>query len=398
MTTTDPISEFNRALDFAGKQLRRLVERHADYFPMVTSSGRWHHDGEFWTDWCGGFLAGLLWLFYERTGDSWWRDYAEHYSELLRPRRSDREVHDLGFIFLNSYGRWYELTGDESRLEVVAEAGATLAQRFQPKGQYIASFMGPHSLFIDIMMNVPIIFTTAAWLERNPVFSEKKAGFWQRAVATQPHDRRPRHEARPAAEQLRQLAVQHCLTSQRTLVRPDGSTAHEAVFDTTTGEFLRQSTRQGMRADSCWSRGLAWALYGFGLAYRHSGERQFLDTAQQCAAYYLEHVPQGGVPYWDFQDQQEIWDSSAAAIAACGLLLLEELSSTTATGQPAGYRDAALDILTTLCSDRFLAASTEGWEGILLHGVYHKHKNLGVDESVIWGDHFFVEALTAALK
>jgi unsaturated chondroitin disaccharide hydrolase len=50
-----------------------------------------------------------------------------------------------------------------------------------------------------------------------------------------------------------------------------------------------------------------------------------------------------------------------------------------------------------LCTDSFLANNKPGWEGVLLHGLYHYHKKLGVDESVIWGDHFFVEALVKAV-
>jgi unsaturated chondroitin disaccharide hydrolase len=104
------------------------------------------------------------------------------------------------------------------------------------------------------------------------------------------------------------------------------------------------------------------------------------------------------VPHWDF-DLPEVaphwWDSSAGAIAASGLLdLAEQVSDPT---HQARYRGAALTILQTLCSEQFLARGRPEWEGILLHGVYHYHKNLGVDESVAWGEHFFVEALVKAV-
>src|SRR5262249_26469003 len=126
-------------------------------------------------------------------------------------------------------------------------------------------------------------------------------------------------------------------------------------------------------------------------------EAEFLGTAQRCADCYLRRAPTGQVPPWDFDvpgDAPHLPDSSAAAIAASGLSDLSEL----ATGQDAGrYRAAALTIIQMLSSDAYLARSHPGWEGILLHGVYHYHKNLGVDESVIWGDHFFVEALVKAL-
>src|SRR5207248_10565750 len=90
------------------------------------------------------------------------------------------------------------------------------------------------------------------------------------------------------------IARRHCLTSRRVLVRGDGSTAHEGLFDLETGAFIRQSTHQGFRGDSCWSRGLAWALYGFGTAYEYTRDPRFLDTACLCADFYLEQTPEIG--------------------------------------------------------------------------------------------------------
>jgi unsaturated chondroitin disaccharide hydrolase len=81
--------------------------------------------------------------------------------------------------------------------------------------------------------------------------------------------------------------MDHCLTTRRVLVRGDGSTAHEGIFDLATGEFLRQSTHQGYRGDSCWSRGLTWSLYGFGVAYRYTQDRRFLETAELNAEFYI---------------------------------------------------------------------------------------------------------------
>ena len=151
------------------------------------------------------------------------------------------------------------------------------------------SFVADESLFIDIMMNVGVIFYAA--------------------------------EQTGDAELLR-IAMQHCLTTRRTLVRGDGSTAHEGIFDTTTGEFLRQSTHQGWRSDSAWARGQAWALYGFGTAYGFTRDERFLHTAEACADFYIEHTPDHGVPPndWDEPDPALPYESSAAAIAASGML------------------------------------------------------------------------------
>ncbi|MHB1558103.1 MAG: glycoside hydrolase family 88 protein [Isosphaeraceae bacterium] len=359
----DLLPRLERAANFAAGQVRGTIERHPDYFPIYTVEGRWAHRGELWTDWCGGFHAGMMWRLARRTGDPWWREAAEHYSRLLEHRQHDREVHDLGFIFLNTYLPWHRLTGDESLRQVLITAGRTLAMRFNPRGQYLRSFLAPESLFIDIMMNVPLIF----------------------------------HAAREAGDHgLYELAAAHCRTTERTLVRPDGSTAHEGLFNPETGEFLGQSTQQGLRADSTWTRGLAWSLYGFTRAFSYTGDPADLDVARRNADCYLRRCPDSLVPPWDFDapespDRPE--DSSAAAIAASGLW---DLASICRRGDPSGadrYRDSALTILDSLASDRYMAWATPGWEGVLKHGVYHLPKGLGVDESVMWGEFFFLEAV-----
>jgi unsaturated chondroitin disaccharide hydrolase len=358
------LPRFRSALDFAADQCRRLVAARPDYVPMYTVGGRWGREDERWTHWCEGFYPGIFWLLHKHTGAAEWRGLAERYSKPLEPRRFDRAVHDLGFLFFSTYLRWYRLTGEPRLRDVLIDAGRTLALRRQ-KGGYLASFVGPQSLFIDIMMNVGIILWAAG--------------------AT-------------GDRGLRDVALEHCRTTQKYLVRPDGGTAHEGIFDVDTGEFLRQSTHQGWGADSTWTRGLAWAVYGFTAVHRLSGEAEFLDTARRCADCYLRRAPPGLVPPWDFDvppDEPQLWDSSAGAITASGLWDLSEQVGDPA--EAARYRSAALTILDTLCSDEFLARSRPEWEGILRHGVYHYHKGLGVDESVAWGDHFFVEALVKAV-
>ena len=362
-------ANYTRALEFAERQVAALTERHPDFFPIYTRGGKWFHEGELWTDWTGGFLAGMMWQFHRRTGDPVWRQRAEHYSKLLEHRQHDRNVHDLGFIFLSTYLPWYELTKDESIHQVLIQAGRTLAMRFMERGQYLRSFVAPESLFIDIMMNVPIIFYAARETGDN---------------------------------ELRRIADAHCRTTRDRLVRFEGSTAHEGIFDTETGEFLRESTHQGLRPDSAWARGLAWSMYGFSKSYALSGDQDFLDVAERNADYWITHLPKDHVPYWDFHadvSQPAPWgaqkDSSAAAIAASGLLDLER--QTKSTDRAVVYRQTALSMLDALVSPEYLADETPGWEGILKHGVYHTAKDLGVDESVMWGEYFLVEALTKAV-
>jgi unsaturated chondroitin disaccharide hydrolase len=362
----DPhIAKFSQALDFAERQVAATIERAPDYFPIYTVGGRWHHAGELWTDWTGGFFAGMMWQFFRRSGQPVWQERAEHYSRLLEPRQHDRNVHDLGFIFLNTYRPWYRLTGDDRLRDVLIRAGRTLALRFQPRGRYLCSFIGPESLFIDIMMNVPLIFYAA-------------------------------HETNDRA--LDEIATAHCRTTRDTLVRQDGSTAHEGIFDPRSGRFLRQSTHQGLSAESNWARGLAWSLYGYSQVYALTGNDEFLAVAERNADFWLTHLPLDHIPYWDFAADQSVplpWgpqkDSSAAAIAASGLLDLER--QTRSLDRAVAYRRTALAMLDALTGPAYLARETPESEGILQHGVYHTAKNLGVDESVMWGDYFFVEAL-----
>ena len=377
MAPTNLHGQIKQALRLAQTRVRRLIQTHPGFYPLYTDQGRWKHDKPAWTHWGDGFLPGMMWLFLEsgQTDDpAYWRCAAEKYSEGLEHRKEDREVHDLGFIFYHgTFKRWYEATvregkPDQRLLDVVIRAGQVLATRFQDNGKYLRSFIDSASLFIDIMMNVPLIFYVAA------LTNDAK---------------------------LREVAYDHCLTTRRTAVRGDGSTAHEAVFDTRTGEFLRQATHQGFRGDSAWSRGLTWSLYGFGTCYQLTGDLRFLQTAELNAQFYLAMTPSDGVPPWDY-DAPESGplsrrqpDSSAAAVAACGLFDLAKLSRDPANANL--YRDAALNIVNTLTQPPYLASEDPSWEGILKRGVYHIHKLLGVDESVMWGEFFFVEALTKAL-
>ena len=358
-----------QTMQFAQHQLRSLVTKHPDAFPMYTESGKWSLTGERWTNWCEGFLGGQLWLAFQFAADTeeraWFRSRAEHYSCLVEPRKMDLTVHDLGFVFLSTWKRWYDLTSDPAKQAVVVQAGRSLSQRFQSKGQYLASFLGRHSLFIDIMMNVPVIF-----------YAARVTG-----------DR-----------ELYAVASAHCETTRRYLVRTDGSTAHEGLFDTETGAFIGQSTQQGWQASSCWARGLAWSLYGFGTVYTYTHNPADLATAEANAQYYMSHCPESGVPPNDFDEPNPSlpYESSAAAIAAGGLWQLADLLA--GTDRETVYREYAIKILKTLTSEEFSGASVGGWEGLLRHGIYNLGLGLGVDESVMCGDYFFLDMVAKGLE
>ena len=357
------------AFDFAQDQVKSLLKKYpADYYPMYTVGGQFGHDRKRWTHWCDGFYPGMMFVFAKRTGKSEWLDHAIRYATPLENRQYDRAVHDLGFLFFSTHLRWLELGGPAQHIEpLLIQAGRTMAMRFMERGQYLRSFVEPASLFIDIMMNVGTLF-----------YAGLKAG----------------------DAHVLDIAHRHCLTTRRTIVRGDGSTSHEAIFEVETGECLRQTTHQGYRGDSCWSRGLAWSLYGFTRSYLQTQRGEYLETAMLNADYYLQHTPADGVTPWDY-DAPETGplaksqvDTSACAIAASGLLDLADAVPDRTKAR--AYRDFALTGLQTL-SQKYLGNLTPGFEGILNGGVYHIHKNLGVHEAVLFGEYFFVEALDKAL-
>jgi unsaturated chondroitin disaccharide hydrolase len=363
-------ARLQNAFDFAQSQVKSLLRKYPpDYYPMYTVKGQFGQDRKRWTHWCDGFYPGLMFIFAEATGEEFWLEKAIAYATPLEKRQYDRAVHDLGFLFFSTHLRWLGLGGPAKRIEpLLIQAGKTMAMRFMEKGQYLRSFVEPASLFIDIMMNVGVIF-----------YAGLKTG----------------------DERLLDIAHKHCMTTRRTLVRGDGSTSHEAIFDLETGQCLRQSTHQGYRGDSCWSRGLAWSLYGFTRSYLQTRRAEYLQTAMLNAEYYLENTPPDGVTPWDYDapesgplSRSQV-DTSACAIAASGLLDLAEVAPDSIRAR--AYREFALTTLGTL-SEKYLGNLTPGFEGVLNGGVYHIHKKLGVHEAVMFGEYFFVEALDKALK
>jgi unsaturated chondroitin disaccharide hydrolase len=353
------------AVQVAAGKAAQLATRFPDYLPLYTDHGRWKHGKETWTNWCEGFLGGQMWLFHELGLGGNWRERAEHYSLLVAESQFDDQVHDLGFVLCPTWKKWWDLTGDGTRRDVVIQGGKTMASRFNPKGRYLRSFLAPDSCFIDIMMNVGIIAVAA--LESGD-------------------------------QGLLDVAELHCETTRKYLVRGDGSVSHEGIFDLESGEFLRQTTQQGWRGDSSWARGLAWSLYGFTSMYALTGNPHWLATARLNAGYWLEHTSGGDpVPPNDFDEPRPSrrWESSAAACAAGGLMMLAALVDDDDTA--GRYHAHAEATVARLCQPEFVAHEPE-WEGALKHGSYHERKQLGVDESVMWGDYFFVETLARVLQ
>jgi unsaturated chondroitin disaccharide hydrolase len=189
---------------------------------------------------------------------------------------------------------------------------------------------------------------------------------------------------------LRTIAVNHALTVRRNNVRPDGSTYQMVVFDPRTGRVRSKQTVQGLSADSTWSRGQAWGITGFTTVYRETRDARFLQTARQLADYFLAHLPADHVPLWDFDAPAgDPKDSSAAAIAASGLIELAQLDP---DGSRRGrYLTAAKQILDALSSPPYRSSVT-GPPSILLHGTQNKPKGVA-DVGLVYGDYYYLQAL-----
>lgn len=251
--------------------------------------------------WTNGFWAGLLWQMYHATGKKLYRESAENVEKLL-----DKALygfmglhHDTGFMWLHSAVADYRLTGNpHSRVRGLMAANI-LAGRFNPTGQYIRAW-NPESveagedctgwIIVDSMMNIPLLYWASEEL-RDPRFAH--------------------------------IAQAHADTVRRTLVREDGSCGHIACIDPETGELDRVLAGQGYSDTSSWSRGQSWILYGFALSYRHTGKREYLDTAKRTANYFLANISMTDhIARCDFRQPSEpdYLDTSAGLCAACGLL------------------------------------------------------------------------------
>jgi unsaturated chondroitin disaccharide hydrolase len=319
--------------------------------------------------WTTSFRTGMLWLAWELTGDDEFKGAALVDAADFERRVRDGEdldTHDLGFLYTLSTVAAWRLTGDERARAASVLAADHLMQRFlEPAGiiQAWGDLTDPAQrgrTIIDSLMNMPLL-TWAGEQTGDPRFAD--------AVR--------RHTSQLRAH----------------ILREDDSTFHTFYWDAESGEPLRGATEQGASDESCWARGQAWGIYGFAMNYGATGDEQLLEASRRCAEYFLRHLPADDVPFWDlvYTDGSDApRDSSAAAIAVCGLLELAALE--TDAGRSAEWTTRAHSILASLI-DRYTPASPEDSDALLLHGVYDLPKANGVDEGTLWGDYFFLEAL-----
>ena len=337
----------------------RAAERVGNGFPHLTEGGRWRTtpDG----GWTGGFWVGILWLTHLMTGEERFARLARRWLPLLECRRKDR-MFDLGFLFYPSFVLGYRITGDENLRRVALEAAETMVGLSHGKSGFICQEVWEDGrrlgrTCIDVMMDLPLLWWAHTETGREEFYS---------------------------------AALLHSARTAEILIGENGPKIQAADIDLETGEIVRKITLHGYRHDSRWTRGMAWCIYGFALAHHATGSDAFLSTAERLADIFIRSLPSDSVPYWDLDDPNipnAPKDSSAAAIACSGLMTLHRIGGGERFGR------AADDILKSLRTN-YLAGDDQ--DGILAGGCFDFPKGIGVGESLVWGDYYFLEALMKA--
>ncbi|MBO1751308.1 glycoside hydrolase family 88 protein [Actinotalea sp. BY-33] len=320
--------------------------------------------------WTTSFWPGTQWLAYELTGEDAFRAAGrEHVVDFARrvEQGEDLHTHDLGFLYTLSGVAPWRLTGDEQARQAALAAADHLMVRFlEPAGilQAWGDVSDPAQrgrTIVDSLMNMPLL-----------TWAGEQTG----------------------QERYPDAVRRHTAQLSEHVLRPDGTTFHTFYWDPVTGAPLYGATEQGAGDDSCWARGQAWGIYGFALNHQATGDPALLRSAERCADRFLADLPQDGVPYWDlvYTDGSDApRDSSAAAIAACGLHHLAAVETDPARRER--YATAGLDMLRALVAGYTPAAEGVESDALLLHSVYDAPKGIGVDEGSLWGDYFYLEAL-----
>ncbi|SHF56319.1 Glycosyl Hydrolase Family 88 [Mariniphaga anaerophila] len=326
---------------------------------------RWIGKGYDWTE---GFWPGTCWMLYDYTKNEQWKKGAVAAQELFRHHKNLTNDHDLGFIFNNSFGKAYKVTGDETNKQVLIDAAESLSTRFNESVGCIQSWDCVDNwqskrgwkfpVIVDNLMNLEMLFEVSQYTGN---------------------------------EKYKEIAIAHANITMKNHFRPDGSSYHVVDYDPETGETRSKETAQGYADESAWARGQAWGLYGYTMCYRYTKDQKYLDFAKKIADFILNHpnYPEDGVPYWDFDapripDAER--DASAAAIMASAMI---ELSAYT-NGK---YLDNAKHILKSLASEEYSANPGENGNFLLKHSVGSIPHGNEIDVPLNYADYYYIEAL-----
>ncbi len=327
-------------------------------------------------DWCCGFLAGELWQMYQYSHDPFWREQAVSNTWPLERVKLHGGSHDLGFMVYNSFGKAWELTGEQSYRDVVMTAARTLSKRFDERVGCIRSWSWgtpdrwQFAVIIDNMMNLELLFQAS-----------RISG-----------DR-----------QFYNMAVSHANATMKNHFRPDGSSYHVVDYNPADGSVIKRITHQGLFDESVWSRGQGWGLYGFTMCYRYTHDKAYLEQARKIARFWLSQpdMPEDRVPYWDMRDPAVKTgvgpavdggcprDASAAAIIASALY---ELALYVGEGEAAEYREAADKMVHSL--ETAYQPELQTQQGfLLLHSTGNYPAKDEIDVPINYADYYYLEAL-----
>ena len=338
----------------ASSKIPRSMDAHKLHWNMVSVD-----------DWTSGFFPGVLWYDYEYSREPEIKEKAVYFTRLLESLSHKVTSHDLGFQIFCSYGNAYRLTKDKYYKDVILKSAEELSKLYNPRVGTILSWPWkvaengwPHNTIIDNMMNLELLF----WASKNG-----------------------------GGKKYYDMALSHARVTKENHFRQDGSCYHVAVYDTISGRLIKGITHQGYSDRSMWARGQAWAIYGYTVVYRETKDPKYLDFVQKVADVYLERLPEDKVPYWDFSAPgipDVPRDASAAAVVASALL---ELSAYLPNGKGKHYKDAAIEMLTSLSSDNYQSGKSN--PAFLLHSTGHWPAHSEIDASIIYADYYYIEAL-----
>lgn len=361
------ISAALKKVDYAIETLGDKFASHSSinnvYQPVLNDSG-----------WNSGFWTGILWLSYELSGDEKYKKLAMQHIPTYTKRMIERlgiDHHDMGFVCIPSCIAAYKITGDKEAKKTALMAADNLMLRYHEKGQFIQAWgkiddLEAHRLIVDCLLNIPLLY-------------------WASSVTDDP--------------KYADAAYKHYRTTIENAIREDSSTFHTFYFDPETGAPIKGVTAQGASDDSCWARGQAWAIYGMMLTRIYIDDPDAVPLCKKLTNFYLNRLPKDYVPFWDmsFTDgDDEPRDSSSASIAVCGILeLIKYLPDNDSNKEV--YKNT-VNLMMESLYDNYSTKDTPESNGLLLHAVYSKPGNNGVDECNIWGCYFYMEALARLSK
>lgn len=335
--------------------------------------------------WVSGFYPGSILYLYEYTKDSALLQEANERLKQLEKLKTVTANHDLGFMMYCSYGNAYRLFHREEDREVLVQSAKSLASRFYPKVGCIKSWNEVKSLDGKRMLTFPVIIDNMMNLELL---------FFASKVTGDPY--------------YKNIAITHAETTLKNHFRPDYGSYHVVNYDAETGAIKSKETQQGFSDNSTWTRGQAWAIYGYTMVYRETKDPKYLKAVQKMADFYLNHpnLPADQIPYWDFNVNQKgfnpPWkydpnkypivprDASAAAIVSSALIELAGYVDKK-TGQK--YLKGVEKMLKSLSSPSYTAAEKTNGGFILMHASGGVPGNVEVDVPLSYADYYYLEAL-----